>query len=107
MEKRLSKVVCLYLRKCFKGGAFVDGKFNFRAYNYVAGIMIDNLKKHDLSVIYQYLLDYEKKDYPSIFRILSEAQKFNQTVKAQSEKEKVKAMNIKKYEDFSVEELLR
>lgn len=107
VEKQLSKVVCLYLRKCWNGGAFDKGKFNFKAYNYVSGIVLDNLKKHDLTLIYQYLLDYDKKDYPSIFRVLSEAKHYNNQVKAQTEKEKVKAMNVKKYEDFSVEELLR
>ena len=106
-DKKLSKVTCLYMRKCFAGGAVKDGKFNFRGYNYVSGIILDNMAKHDLVFIYQYLLDYERKDYPSIFRVLTEAKAWNEKQKALTEKERTKGLKAKKYEDFSVEELLR
>lgn len=104
-EKKLSKVVCLYLKKCGTFGLIVNGKFNFRGYNYVSSIIIDNMKKHDLTIIYQYLLDYSKNDKPSIYRVLQQAKEWNEQQKALTEKERTKSLNAKKYEDFSVEEL--
>lgn len=95
----------MYLKKCGTFGLIVDGKFNFRGYNYVSGIVIDNMAKHDLTIIYQYLLDYDKKDKLSIYRVLSEAKAWNEKQKTLAEKERTKGLQAKKYEDFSVEEL--
>lgn len=95
------------MKKCFATGAFTDGKFNFKGYNYVSGIILDNMAQHDLAILYQYLLDYERKDYPSIFRVLKEAKQWNEKRKTLNEKEKTRSLNAKKYDDFTVEELLQ
>lgn len=93
------------MKRCLGSEAFKDGRLNFRAYNYVNGIILDNLARQDLTVIYNYLLDYDKKGYASIHRIFSEAKAYNEKQKAMTEKERTKELKAKKYEDFSVEEL--
>lgn len=104
-EKKLNRAIKIYFGKCWQGILYQGGKFNYNAYTYVKNAIFNNFTRQDLYLFYSFLLDLEERPL-KIFDCLKAAKKFTEEEKSNYEKEQIKKLSVKKYDDFDLGDLL-
>lgn len=99
-KKKVDRVIKLYFRNCWKDTLYVNGKYNFRAYNYIMNQILNYCTMYDLKIMYEYLLNMKEYKSMSLYALLKEARANVQKVKEEYNNKHIQALKIKEYDSY-------
>lgn len=78
----------------------VNGKFNYKVYNYIERQVLDYCTLYDLTVMYEYLLNMEEYKSMNLYGLLKEAKANVQKEKEEYNSKQIQALKVQEYDSY-------
>lgn len=100
VSKKINRVIRLYFDKCWRNTLIVNGKFNYKVYNYVERQVLDYCTLYDLTVMYEYMLNMEEYKSMNLYGLLKEAKANVQKEKEEYNNKQIQALKVQEYDSY-------
>lgn len=100
-KKKVDRVIKLYFKHCWKDTLYVNGKYNFGAYNYIMNQVLNFCTMKDLDTLYEYLIDVKEYKSMSLYECLKTA-RLNIIDKPKEEynSKQIQALKVQEYDSY-------